>query len=105
MTSVYGGPIPVAESLEAGIAGMRKLIDSCIAAGGESLLMGGIGNKKLFQTYYKAVAECCDYAAENQVESPPVRRRVNRPERITVGVKHAIRPCSIRKMRGKQDGC
>ncbi len=67
VASVYGGPIPVAESLDAGITGMRKLIDNCVAAGCESLLMGGIGNKKLFQTYYKAVAECCDYAEEKKL--------------------------------------
>jgi sugar phosphate isomerase/epimerase len=67
VASVYGGPIPVGESLEAGIAGMRKLIGNCVAAGCESLLMGGIGNKNLYETYYKAVAECCDYAAENDL--------------------------------------
>lgn len=62
--SVYGGSIPVNESLEAGIAGLRKLIDNCAAAGARSLLMGGTGNEKLYDTYYKAIAECCGYAAE-----------------------------------------
>jgi sugar phosphate isomerase/epimerase len=61
--SVYGGGIPVGQSLEAGIAGLRKLIDNCAAAGAANLLMGGVGNKKLFDRYYKAIAECCDYAA------------------------------------------
>lgn len=67
VASVYGGPIPVDESLEAGITGLRKLIDNCAAAGCESLLMGGIGNKDLFRSYYKAIAECCDYAAEKRL--------------------------------------
>ncbi|MGM0488639.1 MAG: sugar phosphate isomerase/epimerase family protein [Planctomycetota bacterium] len=62
--SVYGGGIPVGRSLEAGIGGLRKLIDNCVAAGARSLLMGGMGNKKLYDVYYKAIAECCDYAAE-----------------------------------------
>ena len=62
--SVYGGGIPVNESLEAGIEGLRKLIDNCAACGAGNLLMGGIGNEKLFKVYYKAIAECCDYAAE-----------------------------------------
>lgn len=66
--SVYGGGIPVAESLEAGIAGMRKLIDNCVTAGASSLLMGGIGNPELYDTYYKAIAECCDYAASQKLE-------------------------------------
>ncbi|NLX99622.1 MAG: sugar phosphate isomerase/epimerase [Rhodopirellula sp.] len=62
--SVYGGGIPVNESLEAGIEGMKRLIDNCVAAEAASLLMGGIGNEKLYETYYKAIAETADYAAE-----------------------------------------
>jgi len=62
--SVYGGGIPVNKSLEAGIEGLRKLIDNCAACGAGNLLMGGIGNEKLFKAYYKAIAECCDYAVE-----------------------------------------
>ncbi len=65
--SVYGGRIPVNESLEAGIEGMKRLIDNCAAAEAASLLMGGIGNEKLYDTYYKAVAETADYGAEKGV--------------------------------------
>ena len=59
--SVYGGGIPVHQSLAAGIT------DNCAAAGAGDLLMGGIGEKKLVGAYYKAVAECCDYAAAKSV--------------------------------------
>ena len=62
--SVYGGGLPVHKSLEEGIRGMRRLIDNCATVGAVSLLMGGTGNQKLFGAYYKAIAECCDYAAE-----------------------------------------
>ena len=62
--SVYGGGIPVAKSLKAGIEGLRKLIDNCAACNVGNLLMGGIGNADLYDAYYKAIAECCDYAAE-----------------------------------------
>jgi len=65
--SVYGGGIPVAKSLEAGIAGLKRLIDNCAACGAANLMMGGIGNKDLHGRYYKAVAECCDYAAEKKI--------------------------------------
>ena len=65
--SVYGGGIPVNKSLEAGIEGMKRLIDNCAAAGARSLLMGGTGNEKLYNLYYKAIAECCDYAAEKSL--------------------------------------
>jgi len=63
VVSVYGGDIPVAKSLEAGIEGLKKLIDSCAACGTMNLLMGGVSNQKLYEAYYKAIRECCDYAA------------------------------------------
>ena len=65
--SIYGGDIPVNESLEAGIEGLRKLIDNCAACGAGNLLMGGVGDEKLFKVYYKAIGECCDYAAEKGI--------------------------------------
>jgi neutral ceramidase len=65
--SVYGGGIPVEKSLKAGIEGLRKLIDNCAACGAKNLMMGGIGNEKLYKPYYKAIAECCDYAAEKGI--------------------------------------
>jgi len=67
VTSVYGGGIPVAKSLKAGIEGLKKLIDNCAACGAKNLLMGGTGNKKLYEVYYKTIAECCDYAAEKGI--------------------------------------
>jgi sugar phosphate isomerase/epimerase len=65
--SVYGGGIPVQKSLKEGIEGLRKLIDNCKACGAANLMMGGIGNEKHYQAYYKAIAECCDYAAEKGI--------------------------------------
>jgi sugar phosphate isomerase/epimerase len=65
--SVYGGDFRVGQSLKAGIDGLRKLIDNCAAAGAATLMLGGTGNPRLFDDYYKAVAECCDYAAEKRV--------------------------------------
>jgi sugar phosphate isomerase/epimerase len=65
--SIYGGGIGVQKSLEIGIQDLRRLIDNCTAAGARSLLMGGIGNPKLYDVYYKAIAECCDYAAEKKL--------------------------------------
>jgi len=65
--SVYGGGIPVEKSLQAGIEGLRRLIDNCAACRVGNLLMGGIGNEKLYDAYYKAIAECCDYAAEKGI--------------------------------------
>ena len=62
--SAYGGDIPVGTSIEAGIQGLRKLIDNCAAAGVGNLMMGGIGDEKLYDAYYGAIRACCDYAAE-----------------------------------------
>lgn len=65
--SVYGGDIAAAKSLKAGIEDLRKLIDNCAACGAKNLLMGGTGDKQVYQAYYKAIAECCDYAAEKGI--------------------------------------
>jgi sugar phosphate isomerase/epimerase len=65
--SIYGGDFPVAKSLEAGIAGLRKLIDHCVLCSCPNLLLGGTTDPALFGPYYKVVAECCDYAASKGV--------------------------------------
>ncbi len=65
--STYGGGFPVEKSIDEGIRGLRHLIDCCAAARSQTLLLGGTGNPKTFDAYYKVVAECCDYAAEKQV--------------------------------------
>ncbi|MBN2508226.1 MAG: sugar phosphate isomerase/epimerase [Verrucomicrobia bacterium] len=65
--SLYGGDFPVATSVAAGIAGLKKLIDNCVACGAGNLMVGGTGNAALQSAYYKVVAECCAYAAEKGV--------------------------------------
>ncbi|MHC4487867.1 MAG: sugar phosphate isomerase/epimerase family protein, partial [Planctomycetota bacterium] len=67
LPSAYCGGIPVAKSLEAGIEGLKKLIDNCAACGVKNLMMGGTGDEKLHKAYYKAIAESCDYAAEKGI--------------------------------------
>ena len=65
--SVYGGDFPVAKSVEAGVAGLKKLIDHCVSCACPNLLLGGTSDEKLVQPYYQVVAECCDYAASKGV--------------------------------------
>ncbi len=65
--SLYGGGIPVEKSLEAGIQGMKRLIDNCVAAGIADLMMGGVSEPSLVEPYYKAIAECCGYAREKGI--------------------------------------
>ena len=65
--SVYGGDFPVAKSLAAGIEGLKKLIDNCAACGASNLMVGGTADEKLYPSYYKAIAECCDYAAARSI--------------------------------------
>jgi sugar phosphate isomerase/epimerase len=67
VASVYGGGIPVEKSLAEGIEGLKKLIDNCAACGAKNLLMGGTGDENLYEPYYKAIAECCDYSAEKGI--------------------------------------
>ena len=65
--SIYGGDFPVSQSVEVGIAGLRKLIDFCGLCSCPNLLLGGTTDEKLFEPYYKVVAECCDYAQSKKV--------------------------------------
>ena len=65
--SIYGGDFPVAKSVEAGIAGLKKLVDHCVLCACPHLLLGGTADEKLIQPYYTVVAECCDYAAAKGV--------------------------------------
>jgi sugar phosphate isomerase/epimerase len=65
--SIYGGDLPVARSVQAGSEGLRRLIDHCVLCDCPNLLLGGTADEKLFAPYYRAVAECCPYAAEKRV--------------------------------------
>ncbi len=65
--SLYAGNFPVQKSVEAGIEGLRKMIDLCVLCGSPHLLLGGTGKAELMKPYYKVVSECCDYAAEKKV--------------------------------------
>jgi sugar phosphate isomerase/epimerase len=65
--SLYAGGIPIEKSLQAGIEGMKILIDNCAAVGAKDLMMAGVGEPKLHDPYYKAIAETCGYAAEKKI--------------------------------------
>ena len=65
--SVWGGSFPFEKSLDTGIAGLKRLIDNCAAAGSPNLLLGGVGRPEQTDPYYKVVAECCEYAASKGV--------------------------------------
>ena len=60
--SVYG-EFSVSESVDAGIRGLKQLIDDTAICECPHLLLGGTTDEKLYQPYYKTIAECCDYAA------------------------------------------
>lgn len=68
VVSIYGGDFRAAKSVDEGIAGLRHLIDNCVACGCPSLLLGGNGKPEVQEAYYKAVAECCAYATEKGIE-------------------------------------
>ncbi|MBI5388126.1 MAG: sugar phosphate isomerase/epimerase [Verrucomicrobia bacterium] len=65
--SLYGGDFPVAKSLQAGIDGLKRLIDNCAACGAGNLMLGGTADEKLAEAYFKVVAECCAYAAAKHI--------------------------------------
>ncbi|MCG3197435.1 MAG: sugar phosphate isomerase/epimerase [Candidatus Omnitrophica bacterium] len=65
--SAYGGDFPVAESLEKGVEGLKRLIDNCAAAKVPNLMLGGTGDSALQEAYYQAVARSCDHAVERGI--------------------------------------
>jgi sugar phosphate isomerase/epimerase len=65
--SIWAGDFPFQKSVEAGIAGLKLVIDNCAAIRCPRLLLGGTGKEQLVRAYYKVVAECCDYAASKRV--------------------------------------
>jgi sugar phosphate isomerase/epimerase len=64
--SVYGD-FSVKESLDEGIRGLKHLIDDSAICSCPNLMLGGTSDEKLYQLYYKTIAECCDYAAAKGV--------------------------------------
>ena len=64
--SVYGD-FSVTDSLEAGIRGLKQLIDDSAICSCPNLMLGGTTDEKLYQLYYKTITECCDYAAAKGV--------------------------------------
>ena len=75
--SVYG-EAPATESLDEGVRGLKQLIDDAAICECPNLMLAGTTNEKLYQLYYKTIAECCDYAAAKGVgrtaaRTPPAR--------------------------------
>lgn len=65
--TVYGGGFPTEPSIQVGIDHLRKLIDHSAVVEAESVMLGGTGDEKAYDAYYKVIAECCDYAAGKRV--------------------------------------
>lgn len=63
ITFVYGGGLP----LDQGPESLRKMIDNCAAAGGQSVVIAHLGNEETTGQYCKSIAECCDHAAGKSV--------------------------------------
>ena len=59
--SLWGGNFPLDSP-----AGLKRIIDNCAACGCPNLLLGGTDEKNA-DAYYKIVADCCDYAAANNI--------------------------------------
>jgi len=64
--SVYGD-FSVGDSLEAGVRGLKQLIDDSALCECPNLMLGGTSDEKLYQRYYQTITDCCDYAATKGV--------------------------------------
>lgn len=64
--SVYGG-FTVDESDAKMTESLKRLIDRCAATGSPNLLLGGTTNPAIYDAYYRAIAACCDHAADRGI--------------------------------------
>lgn len=62
VVSVYGGDFPVAEGIDKGVQGLRRLIENCALIGSPSLMLGGVGDEKRYAAYFQIISECCPFA-------------------------------------------
>lgn len=62
-----GGEHDVSNSLEEGIAGLKRLIDNSALCGAPVIQINAIHDPVQMEPFYKAISECCDYAAEKGV--------------------------------------
>ena len=62
-----GGEHDVSNSLEEGIAGLKNLIDNSSLCGAPVIQINAIHDPVRMDPFYKAISECCDYAAEKDV--------------------------------------
>ncbi|HWQ52493.1 MAG TPA: sugar phosphate isomerase/epimerase family protein [Bryobacteraceae bacterium] len=67
LISIYVGNFPVQKSVEAGIEGLKRLIDNCAAARCSRVMVSGTDKPELVEPYFKVVSECCDYAAAKKM--------------------------------------
>lgn len=67
VAALYGGNHDANKPVNEGVAQLKRLIDNSSFCGSPILMLGGISNPKLVETYYKMIAECCDYAADKGV--------------------------------------
>jgi sugar phosphate isomerase/epimerase len=61
------GDFAFGDSLEANVAGLKRLIDYTALCESPGLMLGGIGDEKLYDLYYKVIAACCEHAAEKNI--------------------------------------
>ena len=62
-----GGEHDVSNSLEEGIAGLKRLIDNSALCGAPVIQINAIHDPIRMEPFYKAISECCDYAADKGV--------------------------------------
>lgn len=54
LVSIYGGDFGAAKGMQAGIAGLRRLIDNCAACRCPELMLGGTSKPDLAGPYYRS---------------------------------------------------
>ncbi|HPD31220.1 MAG TPA: sugar phosphate isomerase/epimerase family protein [Phycisphaerae bacterium] len=66
VANVYAGDFFSTEP-DAAVRALRRMIDASAIVGSPGLMLGGSGDPKHNDDYYRTVAACCDYAAQKNI--------------------------------------
>lgn len=67
LVTLSGGSFDAKKPIDEGIAQLKRLINNAVSCGAPVIQLNDIANPELEDSYYKVIAECCDYGADKRV--------------------------------------
>jgi sugar phosphate isomerase/epimerase len=67
LVTLSGGSFDPAKPVNEGIVQLKRLIDNSVSCGSPNIQINDVSQPELISTFYKVIAECCDYASDKGV--------------------------------------